>query len=167
MSWCRCWASTRPSQSHTQVRELQDQDQDQDQDHLLEPQCSQLRCRESSLISGSRHSTNAVSHHRMGIPSVLLTLTSTLIPHPMPSSLISYPPASSHALIPPLLPSSPALLSCLLIARAGGVRDMADMERVARLGKGRVDVSVGSALDVFGGSLPYADVVAWSRAQTA
>lgn len=42
---------------------------------------------------------------------------------------------------------------------------MGDLARVARLGRGRVDVSVGSALDVFGGSLPYAKVVAWSRAQ--
>ena len=31
------------------------------------------------------------------------------------------------------------------------------------LGKGRVDLTIGSALDLFGGSLPYADVVAWHR----
>ena len=34
-----------------------------------------------------------------------------------------------------------------------------------RLGGGRVDVSVGSALDIFGGSLGYDEVVAWSRQQ--
>jgi phosphoribosylformimino-5-aminoimidazole carboxamide ribotide isomerase len=33
------------------------------------------------------------------------------------------------------------------------------------LSGGRVDVSIGSALDIFGGSLPYADVVAWSARQ--
>ena len=33
------------------------------------------------------------------------------------------------------------------------------------LGKGRVDLTIGSALDLFGGSLPYADVVAWHRRQ--
>jgi hypothetical protein len=53
------------------------------------------------------------------------------------------------------------------VTYAGGVRDAADLERVARLGRGRVDASVGSALDIFGGSLPYTDVVAWSRAQQA
>ena len=46
------------------------------------------------------------------------------------------------------------------VTYAGGVRDLHDVERVRRLGGGRVDVSIGSALDVFGGSLPYADVVA-------
>lgn len=49
------------------------------------------------------------------------------------------------------------------VTYAGGVRDMADVERVRRLGGGRVDVTIGSALDVFGGSLPYADVVAACR----
>lgn len=34
-------------------------------------------------------------------------------------------------------------------------------------GGGRVDITVGSALDIFGGKLPYADVVAWHRAQAA
>ena len=32
-------------------------------------------------------------------------------------------------------------------------------------GGGRVDITVGSALDIFGGRLPYADVLAWHRAQ--
>jgi len=32
---------------------------------------------------------------------------------------------------------------------------------VRHLGKGRVDVTIGSALDIFGGALAYADVVAW------
>lgn len=34
---------------------------------------------------------------------------------------------------------------------------------VQTLGGGRVDVSVGSALDIFGGDLRFDDVVAWSR----
>ena len=49
------------------------------------------------------------------------------------------------------------------VTYAGGVRDMADVERVARLGRGRVDVSVGSALDIFGGSLSFDALVEWSR----
>ena len=30
-------------------------------------------------------------------------------------------------------------------------------------GRGRVDITVGSALDIFGGQLPYEEVVAWHR----
>ena len=51
------------------------------------------------------------------------------------------------------------------VTYAGGVRSIADMDRVAALSGGRVNVSVGSALDIFGGSLPYADVVAWDVRQ--
>jgi phosphoribosylformimino-5-aminoimidazole carboxamide ribotide isomerase len=42
-----------------------------------------------------------------------------------------------------------------------------DLERVAVAGRGRVDITVGSALDIFGGKLPYADVVAWHKQQQA
>jgi len=34
---------------------------------------------------------------------------------------------------------------------------------VARLGAGKVDYTIGSALDIFGGSLSYARVVEWDR----
>ena len=46
------------------------------------------------------------------------------------------------------------------VVYAGGVRDMEDVRTVERLGKGRVDVSVGSALDIFGGDLRFEEVVA-------
>lgn len=46
---------------------------------------------------------------------------------------------------------------------AGGVRSLEDLELVRRLGQGRVDCTVGSALDMFGGDLSYDEVVAWSR----
>lgn len=36
---------------------------------------------------------------------------------------------------------------------AGGVRSLEDVDLVHRLGGGRVDVSIGSALDIFGGAL--------------
>jgi len=39
------------------------------------------------------------------------------------------------------------------------------LERVKVSGLGRVDITVGSALDIFGGKLPYEDVVAWHRKQ--
>lgn len=49
------------------------------------------------------------------------------------------------------------------VTYAGGAKDLADLERVKVLGKGRVDLSIGSALDIFGGTVPYRDVVAWQR----
>jgi phosphoribosylformimino-5-aminoimidazole carboxamide ribotide isomerase len=55
--------------------------------------------------------------------------------------------------------------SPLPVTYAGGARTLEDLELVARAGKGRVDVTVGSALDVFGGKLHYEEVVAWHRAQ--
>lgn len=42
---------------------------------------------------------------------------------------------------------------------------MNDLERIKLAGMGRVDVTVGSALDIFGGSLPYRDVVEWHYTQ--
>lgn len=46
---------------------------------------------------------------------------------------------------------------------AGGARELADLDQVAELSDGRVDLTIGSALDLFGGSLAYADCVAWNR----
>lgn len=51
------------------------------------------------------------------------------------------------------------------VTYAGGARTLDDLERVASAGAGRVDITVGSALDIFGGKLPYSDVVAWHRAK--
>lgn len=44
---------------------------------------------------------------------------------------------------------------------AGGVRSLDDMDLVSALGSGRVDLTIGSALDLFGGDVAYADVLAW------
>jgi phosphoribosylformimino-5-aminoimidazole carboxamide ribotide isomerase len=47
---------------------------------------------------------------------------------------------------------------------AGGVRGIADLHRVEALSNGRMDCSVGSALDLFGGTLMrYADCVAFNQ----
>nr|GMC50114.1 1-(5-phosphoribosyl)-5-[(5-phosphoribosylamino) methylideneamino] imidazole-4-carboxamide isomerase, chloroplastic [Ipomoea batatas] len=51
------------------------------------------------------------------------------------------------------------------VTYAGGVTVMADLERIKVAGMGRVDVTVGSALDIFGGKLAYKDVVAWHAQQ--
>lgn len=45
---------------------------------------------------------------------------------------------------------------------AGGVASMADLEQIRSSGRGRIDVTVGSALDIFGGTgLCYQDVVTY------
>ena len=49
---------------------------------------------------------------------------------------------------------------------AGGVRDLNDFKRIQELGSGRLDVTVGSSLDIFGGhGMKYSDAVAFSRQQ--
>ncbi len=45
------------------------------------------------------------------------------------------------------------------VTYAGGVGSMADVEALRTLGKGRLDVTIGSALDLFGGCIPYRTVV--------
>ena len=41
------------------------------------------------------------------------------------------------------------------VTYAGGIRSFKDIELVRSLGRGRLDYTVGSALDIYGGSLPY------------
>eukprot|EP00545_Synedropsis_sp_CCMP1620_P003421 CAMPEP_0119014362 /NCGR_PEP_ID=MMETSP1176-20130426/9598_1 /TAXON_ID=265551 /ORGANISM="Synedropsis recta cf, Strain CCMP1620" /LENGTH=268 /DNA_ID=CAMNT_0006967521 /DNA_START=142 /DNA_END=945 /DNA_ORIENTATION=+ len=53
------------------------------------------------------------------------------------------------------------------VTYAGGVRSEEDMDRVLALGNGKVDLTIGSALDCFGGDLKYDDVVAWHKKQNA
>ncbi len=55
--------------------------------------------------------------------------------------------------------------SPLPVCYAGGARSLQDLELVKRLGNGKVDITVGSALDIFGGDLSYDEVVQWSRRQ--
>jgi phosphoribosylformimino-5-aminoimidazole carboxamide ribotide isomerase len=47
---------------------------------------------------------------------------------------------------------------------AGGASSLADLEEVTRIGQGKVDLTIGSALDIFGGrGVRYEDVVAFNR----
>ncbi len=49
---------------------------------------------------------------------------------------------------------------------AGGANDLSDLARVERLSDGKIDLTFGSALDIFGGSLvAYQDCVNWNRAR--
>jgi phosphoribosylformimino-5-aminoimidazole carboxamide ribotide isomerase len=47
------------------------------------------------------------------------------------------------------------------VTYAGGIRSLEDLDLVFSKGKGRVDATIGSALDIFGGSLTYKSVVEW------
>lgn len=47
---------------------------------------------------------------------------------------------------------------------AGGARSLNDLKEVTRLGKGQVDLTIGSALDIFGGKgVHYQEVVDYNR----
>lgn len=47
---------------------------------------------------------------------------------------------------------------------AGGARSLDELKTVAEIGRGRVDLTIGSALDIFGGTgVRYADAVAFNR----
>lgn len=49
------------------------------------------------------------------------------------------------------------------VTYAGGVSSFKDLEQIKELGKGKLNVTIGSALDLFGGTLKYKDVLAYIR----
>jgi len=57
--------------------------------------------------------------------------------------------------------------SPLPVTYAGGATALSDLDRVRELGGGRVDLTIGSALDIFGGNVPYRSVVEWQRREEA
>jgi len=64
-----------------------------------------------------------------------------------------------HELVATLAAHSP-----IPVTYAGGANSLADLEEVTRAGQGKVDLTIGSALDIFGGSgVRYRDVVAFNR----
>ncbi|HTX21239.1 MAG TPA: phosphoribosylformimino-5-aminoimidazole carboxamide ribotide isomerase [Candidatus Aquilonibacter sp.] len=49
---------------------------------------------------------------------------------------------------------------------AGGANSISDLEEVTKLGQGKIDLTIGSALDIFGGSgVNYEDCVKFNRRQ--
>lgn len=46
---------------------------------------------------------------------------------------------------------------------AGGVRSLEDLDKFNALSAGKLDVTIGSALDLFGGTLPYKDAVEYCK----
>ena len=53
--------------------------------------------------------------------------------------------------------------SPLPVTYAGGANSLADLEAVQQASGGRVHLTIGSALDIFGGKLNYTDCVAYNR----
>lgn len=49
------------------------------------------------------------------------------------------------------------------VTYAGGVQKLDDLNLVRDLGQDRVDLTIGSALDIFGGKVKYQDVLEWMR----
>ena len=50
------------------------------------------------------------------------------------------------------------------VTYAGGGKHLADLDKVKELSHGKVDLTIGSALDIFGGSLvPFGKCVAWNE----
>ena len=47
------------------------------------------------------------------------------------------------------------------VTYAGGVHSFEDLDKLKQLGHGRVDVTIGSALDIFGGDMAFQDVLAY------
>ena len=47
------------------------------------------------------------------------------------------------------------------ITYAGGVRNEEDLRKLSTLGQGRIDVTIGSALDLFGGSMEFTTVLSY------
>ena len=59
-----------------------------------------------------------------------------------------------------------AAWSPIAVTYAGGAKSIDDLQNVTRAGKGRVHLTIGSALDIFGGAgVRYEDAVAFNRRQ--
>ena len=41
------------------------------------------------------------------------------------------------------------------VTYAGGISSLEDLEKIREIGKGKIDFTIGSALDIFGGKIPY------------
>jgi len=49
------------------------------------------------------------------------------------------------------------------VTYAGGVSTFKELDIIKELGNNKVDVTIGSALDLFGGTLPYQEVVLYLK----
>ena len=84
------------------------------------------------------------------------------------SALLAMAGATTAFALRRLLPARMGEWSPLPATYAGGANSIADLEDVTKLGRGKIDLTIGSALDIFGGTgVRYADAVAFNRKQTA
>ena len=51
------------------------------------------------------------------------------------------------------------------ITYAGGVGNFSDLEELSRIGQGHVNVTIGSALDLFGGQMEFEEVISFCNVQ--
>lgn len=52
------------------------------------------------------------------------------------------------------------------VTYAGGGRSLEDLDKVEHLSKGIVDLTIGSALDIFGGNgVKFQDCIAWNKSR--
>lgn len=49
------------------------------------------------------------------------------------------------------------------ITYAGGIHDLSDLEKLRKLGNDKINVTIGSALDLFGGKLKWEDVISFFK----
>ena len=47
------------------------------------------------------------------------------------------------------------------VTYAGGISGLLDLEEFAQAGKGKINATIGSALDIFGGPMSYEETVRW------
>ena len=45
----------------------------------------------------------------------------------------------------------------------GGIRGIEDLELIRKIGKGKIDATIGTALSIFGGKMDYKQVLGWFR----
>lgn len=56
--------------------------------------------------------------------------------------------------------------STLPVTYAGGGKSLGDLDKVKQLSQGRVDLTIGSALDIFGGVVDFQDCIEWNKHQS-
>lgn len=61
--------------------------------------------------------------------------------------------------------TSHAQRGCPAVTYAGGVGSFADLEELSRIGQGRVNVTIGSALNLFGGKMSFEEVINFCNAR--
>ena len=54
---------------------------------------------------------------------------------------------------------------CKKVTYAGGIHSLEDLEFIREAGKGKVDFTIGSALDLFGGDIPYSSLSEYASSQ--